>query len=134
MRKRAGRTCLGGERGDGKAGRPPECKVPFVATVSLNDGGHPLRTERTGVRGFSLEAVERWATTHLASGSTVSSDGLACFAAQFGRMRASADRRHRTQGRDLREFQWINHTVPGNLRTGVTGNQPAFDFRNHPTR
>jgi hypothetical protein len=43
---------LGGERSGGKAGRGSQNKVPFVAAVSLNDEGHPLRTKLTPVSGF----------------------------------------------------------------------------------
>lgn len=72
---------LGGERSGGKSGRGSENKIPFVAAVSLSDEGRPLRTKLIPVSGFSLSEIGQWARTHLASGSTVFSDGLACFAA-----------------------------------------------------
>ena len=69
---------LGGERSGGKVGRGSENKVPFVAAVSLSDEGHPLRVKLTPVSSFSMVAIGQWAKTHLAPGSTVFSDGLAC--------------------------------------------------------
>ena len=121
---------LGGERSGGKAGRGSENKVPFVAAVSLSDEGHPLRTKLTPVPGFSLNAIAQWARAHLAPGSTVFSDGLACFGAV-----TTAGCTHqptvvgRRKPKDLPEFQWIN-TVLGNLKTSLSGSYHAFDFRN----
>jgi hypothetical protein len=70
---------LGGERTGGKAGRGSENKVPFVAAVSFSEEGHPLRAKLTLVPGFTLKAIAEWAKSNLAPGSTVLSDGLACF-------------------------------------------------------
>src|SRR3546814_9538454 len=75
---------LGGERSGGKVGRGSENKVPFVAAVSLSDEGHPLRVKLTPVSSFSMVAIGQWAKTHLAPGSTVFADGLACFGAVSG--------------------------------------------------
>ena len=72
---------LGGERSGGKVGRGSENKVPFVAAVSLNQDGHPLRVKLTPLAGFTLNAIKQWARKSLAPGSTVLSDGLACFGA-----------------------------------------------------
>lgn len=125
---------LGGERSGGKAGRGSENKVPFVAAVSLSDDGHPLRTKLTPVPGFSLKAIEQWARTHLAPGSTVFSDGLACFGAV-----TTAGCMHQPtvvggrKPKDLPEFQWIN-TVLGNLKTSLSGSYHAFDFRKYAAR
>ena len=125
---------LGGERSGGKAGRGSENKVPFVAAVSLSDEGHPLRTKLTPVPGFSLNAIAQWARTHLAPGSTVFSDGLACFGAV-----TTAGCTHQPtvvggrKPKDLPEFQWIN-TVLGNLKTSLSGSYHAFDFRKYAAR
>lgn len=125
---------LGGECSGGKVGRGSENKVPFVAAVSLSDDGHPLRTQLTPVPGFSLKAIEQWATTHLAPGSTVFSDGLACFAAV-----TAAGCTHQPtvvagrKPKNLPEFQWIN-TVLGNLKTSLNGSYHAFDFRKYAGR
>lgn len=125
---------LGGERSGGKAGRGSENKVPFVAAVSLSDEGHPLRTKLTPVSGFSLKAIGQWAKAHLAPGSTVFSDGLACFGAV-----TTAGCTHQPtvvggrKPKDLPEFQWIN-TVLGNLKTSLSGSYHAFDFRKYAAR
>jgi len=48
---------LGGERSGGKAGRGSENKIPFVATISLSDDGHPLRPKLSPLPGFTLQAI-----------------------------------------------------------------------------
>ena len=53
---------LGGELNDGTAGRGSENKVPFVAAVSLDDEGHPLRAKFTPVPGFTRKAIAAWAS------------------------------------------------------------------------
>ena len=125
---------LGGERSGGKVGRGSENKVPFVAAVSLSDEGHPLRVKLTPVSSFSMVAIGQWAKTHLAPGSTVFSDGLACFGAVSG---AGCAHQPTVVGKrkpkDLPEFQWIN-TVLGNLKTSLSGSYHAFDFRKYATR
>jgi len=125
---------LGGERSGGKVGRGSENKVPFVAAVSLSDDGHPLRIKLTPVPGFSLKAIAQWAQSCLAPGSTVFSDGLACFTAV-----TAAGCVHQPtvvagrKPKDLPEFQWIN-TVLGNLKTSLSGSYHAFDFRKYAAR
>jgi hypothetical protein len=105
---------LGGERTGGKVGRGSENKVAFVAAVSLNEADRPLRVRLTPVAGFTLKAVAAWAKDHLASGSAVFSDGLAC----FGAVTAAGCSHQPTviAGRKPKEvpaFKWIN-TVFGN--------------------
>lgn len=125
---------LGGERSGGKVGRGSENKVPFVAAVSLTDDGHPLRTKLTPVTGFTLQSIAQWAKNELASGSTVLSDGLACFSAV-----TEAGCTHQPtvvagrKPKDMPEFQWIN-TVLGNLKTSLTGSYHAFDFQKYAAR
>ncbi len=112
---------LGGERSGGKAGRGSENKIPFVVTLSP-------------VPGFTLKAIAAWAKTHLAPGSTVSSDGLACFTAvtEAGCIHQPTVVAGR-KPKDLTEFQWIN-TVLGNLKTSLTGSYHAFNFRKYSAR
>lgn len=125
---------LGGERSGGKVGRGSENKVPFVAAVSLSDDGHPLRTKLTPVPGFTLKSIAEWAKDQLAPGSTVLSDGLACFGAVI-----AADCTHQPtvvagrKPKDIPEFQWIN-TVLGNLKTSLTGSYHAFNFQKYAAR
>jgi hypothetical protein len=125
---------LGGERSGGKVGRGSENKVPFVAAVSLTVDGLPLRVKLTPVPGFTLSAIAQWAKDKLAPGSTVQSDGLACFGAVI-----AADYTHQPtvvagrKPKDLPEFTWIN-TVLGNLKTSLSGSYHAFDFQKYAAR
>ena len=64
-----------------RGGRGSENKIPIVAAVSLNEKGHPIHARITAVSGFSSEAIADWSKHHLAPGSQVLSDGLACFRA-----------------------------------------------------
>lgn len=125
---------LGGERSGGKVGRGSENKVPFVAAVSINDAGHPLRVKLTPVAGFTLNAIEQWAHSHVAKASTVFSDGLAC----FGAVTAAGCTHEPTvvagrKPKDMPEFKWVN-TVLGNLKTSLTGSYHSFAFRKYAAR
>jgi hypothetical protein len=125
---------LGGERTGGKVGRGSENKVAFVAAVSLNEADRPLRVRLTPVPGFTLKAVAAWAKDHLAPGSAVFSDGLACFGAV-----TEAGCSHQPtviagrKPKEVLEFKWIN-SVLGNLKTSLSGCYHAFDFRKYATR
>lgn len=125
---------LGGERSGGKAGRGSENKVPFVAAVSLTADGHPSRTKLTLVPGFTRTAIAQWAQDNLAPGSTVFSDGLACFSAVTD---AGCTHQPTVVGgrkpKQLPEFQCIN-TVLGNLKTSLSGSYHAFAFRKYGAR
>lgn len=75
-----------------------------------------VRAKFTPISDCSLKAIEQWATTHLAPGSSVFSDALACFTAVTAA--GCVHQRSVVAGRkpkDLPEFQWIN-TVLGNLK------------------
>jgi transposase-like protein len=125
---------LGGERSGGKAGRGSENKVPFVAALSLDDDGHPLRIKLTTVSGFTLKAIAAWAKANLAPDCSVLSDGLACFTAV-----TEAGCQHQTivaggrKPKELPEFLWIN-TVLGNLKTSLGGAYHSFDFAKYASR
>jgi len=125
---------LGGERPGGKAGRGSENKFPIVAAVSLNEAGHPIHAKITAVSGFSSQAIADWAKRHLAPGSHVLSDGLACFRAV-----TTANCHHKavvTGGKhpkDLPLFRWIN-TLLGNLKTSFSGTFHAFNFDKYARR
>jgi len=122
---------LGGERIGGKVGRGSENKVAFVAAVSLTDEGHPLRVKLSPVPGFKLKAIADWARKCLAAGSTVYSDGLACFGAvtQAGCTHECTVVAGR-KPKDVPELQWIN-TVLGNLKTSLSGSYHSFGFRKY---
>lgn len=125
---------LGGELNGGTAGRGSENKVPFVAAVSLDPAGHPLRAKLTPVPGFTLKAIAAWANAHLSPGSCVVSDGLACF---VGVGEAGCQHLPIVVGgrkpKDLPDFHWVN-TVLGNVKTGTTGAYHAFDFAKYAER
>ena len=48
---------LGGELNDGTAGRGSQIKVPFLAAVSLDEDGHPLRAKLARLPGFTRKAI-----------------------------------------------------------------------------
>jgi transposase-like protein len=125
---------LGGELSGGTAGRGSENKVPFVAAVSLDPAGNPVRAKLTPVPGFTLKAIAAWASTHLSPGSCVVSDGLACFA---GVGEAGCQHLPIVVGgrkpKDLPDFHWVN-TVLGNVKTGTNGAYHAFDFDKYAER
>lgn len=125
---------LGGERPGGKAGRGSENKIPIVAAVSVNEAGRPVHAKITPVAGFSSEAIATWARDHLAPGSAVLSDGLACFrsvtAAGCSQEVIVTGGRHPN---DLPQFRWIN-TVLGNLKTSLNGTFHAFNFDKYARR
>jgi transposase-like protein len=119
---------LGGERTGGKPGRGSENKIPFVAAVSLNDEGHPRFAKFTPVQGFTNQAISAWARANLAAGTSVLSDGLACFAAvtDAGCIH-TAEVVGQRKPRDLPQFKWVN-TVLGNLKTMLSGAYKAFGY------
>lgn len=128
---------LGGERTGGKAGRGSENKVPFVAAVSLTEDDRPLRVRLTPVPGFTLKAISAWASNHLAPGSQVFSDGLACFGVVTDATAAGC-RHYPTvmagrKSKDVPEFRWVN-TILGNLKTSLSGSYHAFDFQKYAAR
>jgi hypothetical protein len=125
---------LGGERPGGKAGRGSENKIPIVAAVSLHEAGHQIHARITAVSSFSSEAIGTWDKKHLAAGSQVVSDSLACF-----RVVTTAGCSHEaivTGGKhpnDLPQFLWIN-TLLGNLKTSFNGTFHAFNFDKYARR
>jgi len=125
---------LGGERKGGKVGRGSENKVAFVAAVSLTDEGYPLRVKLSPIPGFKLTAIADWARTCLVAGSTVYSDGLACFGAvtQAGCIHECTVVAGR-KPKEMPELQWIN-TVLGNLKTSLSGSYHSYGFKKYATQ
>lgn len=126
---------LGGELPGGKAGRGSENKVSFVAAVQTSEAGHPQRLLLRPVKTFSSAEIECWAKASLAAGTTVVSDGLACFRAV-----EAAGCTHQPQvvgttrkSTDMPCFTWVN-TVLGNLKTAISGTYHAFAFRKYAHR
>ncbi len=83
---------------------------------------------------FPRKAIVDWATGDLHPGSTVTLDGLACFAGV-----SDAGCLHRAiiaggrKPKDLPEFNWIN-TILGNLKTCFGGAYHSFDFAKYGIR
>ena len=125
---------LGGELSGGTAGRGSENKVPFVAAVSRDPAGNPVRAKLAPLPGFTRKAMAAWASIHLSPGSCVVSDGLACFAAV-----GEAGCQHLPivvggrKPKDLPDFHWVN-TVLGNVKTGTNGAYHAVDFAKYAER
>ena len=70
---------LGGERTECKPGRGAKGKTPFVAAVETTKDRRPTRIKLSIIKGFRSSEISTWSKKHLCSGSTVISDGLACF-------------------------------------------------------
>ncbi len=125
---------LGGERSGGKAGRGSENKIPFVAAVSVDSEGHPLRVKLTPVPGFTIKAIKNWSKSHLSNDCSVLSDGLACFngvsAAGYKHTPIIAGGR---KPKELPELNWVN-TVLGNVKTSLNGAYHAFAFSKYAHR
>jgi len=112
----------GGEKHGGKRGRGSENKTPFIAAVSIDENGHPMKMNMNVVKSFTSEEVKRWSKKHLKSGSTVISDGLSCFRAVT--KSDCAHERIVTGGGptcvDIEEFKWVN-TLISNVKTALAG-------------
>jgi transposase-like protein len=125
---------LGGELSDGTVGRGSANKVPFLAAVSVNEQGHPLRAKFAQLPGFTRKAIAAWAEETLCPGTTVRSDGLACFA---GVTDAGCAHEPIIVGarkpKDVPLLHWVN-TVLGNVKTGLSGSYHAFDFGKYAER
>ena len=65
----------------GRRGRGASGKTPFVAAVATTEDGKPDQIILRRVKAFSKFAIRKLASTALASGADIVSDGLACFPA-----------------------------------------------------
>ncbi len=70
---------LGGEHTGCKPGCGAADKTPFVAAVETNATDHPTGIKLSIVKGFRKSEIAAWCRSNLATGCTVTSDGLACF-------------------------------------------------------
>lgn len=119
---------IGGERTGGKRGRGSENKKPFVAAVSKVDE-KPRYMKMTVVGAFSKADLKKWATCSLSgSGTTVRTDGLACFkgiqAAGFSHNVVKHTACGKKAGMDP-AFHWVN-TILGNVKNSITGTYHAI--------
>ncbi len=112
---------LGGQR-TGTPGRGAKDKTPFVAAVQTTSEGQPEKVKLQIVDGFRSKTIESLARKAFAPGSTVISDGLACFNAVVN-AGCEHDRIVCGGGRasvEEIEFYWVN-TVLGNLKSVLKG-------------
>ncbi len=118
---------LGGERTGCKRGRGADGKIPFVAAVETTKQGQPTRIKLSILKGFNKEEITAWSRQNLAKGSTVISDGLACFNGVIeagclhdkivcGGGRASVEEP---------EFYWVN-TILGNLKSALRSTYSCY--------
>jgi len=118
---------LGGERTGGKTGRGAPGKTPFVAAVQTTNEGQPVRIKLSVVGGFRKAEINAWSRQHLVAGSTVVSDGLACFNAVADRG-CFHDKIVCGGGRasvEEPEFYWVN-TILGNLKSALRSTYHAI--------
>lgn len=117
---------LGGER-CGKPGRGAEGKTPFVAAVETTQEGQPTRIKLSIVKGFRSEEISAWSKRHLSQGSTVISDGLACFnaVADAGCLHDKIVCGGGKASVEEPEFYWVN-TVLGNLKSALRSTYHAI--------
>ena len=123
----------GGEHRGGKRGRGSENKIPFIAAVSMNEEGHPIKMNFTVLKGFRLTEISKWSKKHLSKGSVVVSDGLACFKAV-----TEAQCEHFSivtgGGPDSvkkAQFIWVN-TMIGNVKNSIVGTYHAIKPKHLP--
>ena len=110
---------LGGEK-PGKPGRGAAGKTPFVAAVQRTSQGCPEAIKLQIVDGFRSKTIKVLAKQFFAQGSTVISDGLACF---NGVTDAGCQHNRKVCGGgrasvEEPEFYWVNTTL-GNLKSAL---------------
>jgi len=117
----------------GVRGRGAKGKRPFVAAVSMNKEGHPMRMRFSAVEGFRKVELTKWAKAHLRPKSLAISDGLACF-----RGIEEANIFHLAivtgGGADCVElpyFKWVN-TMISNVKNAMHGTYHAINNRHLP--
>jgi transposase-like protein len=117
----------GGRRRGYKRGRGTRGKTPFVAAVEVDAACHPRRMSFNRVKGFRSKEVARWSRAKLAPGTTVHSDGLACFAAV-----SEAGCAHRPTvmsgpgiARRRLTLTWVD-TMLGNVKNAIHGTYHAI--------
>jgi hypothetical protein len=123
----------GGRRRGGKRGRGAAGKTPFVAAVETDPEGRPLRMKMHRVNGFRTRDLRRWSRRHLAAGTQVCSDGLACFSAV-----EAAGCRHDSvvmsgpEGQSRRHWlTWVDTTL-GNVKNAMHGTYHAIQPKHLP--
>jgi len=116
---------MSGHRG-GKRGRGFGNKTPFVAAVSVDDDGHPVRMNMHVIKGVRSTEIKKWGQSHLQPGTQVISDGLDCFSAvsKTGCGHISVVTEGGAASMVLETFTWIN-TMIGNVKNAM----PEFSMQ-----
>jgi hypothetical protein len=120
---------LGGERGGGKRRRGGPGEKPIVVAVETDDKGRPRRLRIRRIARLERARVKSLAKRIIAPGSTVVTDGLACFrgAADAGCAHISIATGSGRRAARHPAFRWVN-TVLGNIKTanvGTTARSPT---------
>jgi len=117
----------------GVRGRGAKGKRPFVAAVSINEEGHPMRMRLSAVNGFKKKELTSWAKAHLTPKSIVISDGLACFRAV-----KDAEMLHLAvvtgggpSSVEWPYFKWVN-TMISNVKNSMHGTYHAINQKHLP--
>lgn len=123
---------LGGER-SGRRGRGAKGKTPFVAAVATTDDGKPDQIILRRVKAFSKFALRKLASTALASGADVVSDGLPCFSAvaDAGCKHAAIVTGSGAKAAKTPQFKWVN-TALGNIKAALVGTYRAVRPKHVP--
>jgi transposase-like protein len=123
----------GGRRRGYKRGRGTRGKTPFVAAVQIDAAGHPQQMSLNRVKGFRSKHIARWSQAKLASGTAVSCDGLACFAAVSAAGCAHIPTVMSGTGtaRRRRALNWVD-TMLGNVKNAIHGTYHAIAAKHLP--
>lgn len=124
---------LGGERAGGKRGRGAPGKTPIVAAVETTPDGKPVRLKLRRVKSFRRKEVDTMTRRCIAPGSSVVSDGLACFqgvtdaGCTHQAIRTGSGRKAISSP----AFKWVN-TMLGNIKSAMTGTYRAVRHKHAP--
>ncbi len=123
----------GGKRRGGKRGRGSKDKKPFVAAVQTTEQGQPLKMKLSVLMGFQSEEIGQWSQRHLLPGSTVVSDGLACFNAvtDIGCEHEVHIVGGGPESAEHPAFRWVN-TMLGNVKNALHGTYHAVRAKHLP--
>jgi transposase-like protein len=123
---------IGGAR-SGRRGRGATGKTPFVAAVATTDDGKPDQIILRRVTAFSSVAIRNLASTAIAPGANVVSDGLACFPAvtEAGCQHTAIKTGSGKQAARTPAFKWVN-TALGNIKAAIVGTYRAVREKHVP--
>ena len=123
----------GGRRRGYKRGRGTRGKTPFVAAVEIDAAGHPRRMSLNCLKGFRSKEIARWSRAKLTAGTTVHSDGLACFAAVSAAGCTHAPTVMSGPGLAQRRqtLNWVD-TMLGNVKNAIHGTCHAIRPKHLP--